>query len=241
MVEQKEKEEQGQTGRNIKEEGSSAPLGGAGILDELYGRLADLIPEALAEDFVGRGFAKGRYYDGAEKRILVVEKIPRPERVSGAACAHAGGHVGGHGEDDKDFTPVIARVAANLLGIKSTEWTDYVAWTYLYKLAPRIGKPDSTVYSKQKALCQEIIREEIRTLSPTLVLFLTGWGGVWDFDLPLSSLLKGEAVEGWGRMENGTDLIVTRYAVRRPEEKFASDILEKIQQLEELEMGETGI
>ena len=136
---------------------------------------------------------------------------------------------------------MIARIAANLLSVKSTEWTDHVAWTYLYKLAPVKGKPDSVIYGKQKALCEEIIKEEIRTLKPTIVLFLTGWGGVWDFDLPLSSLLKGEAVEGWGRMEDGTKLIVTRYAVRRPEEKFASDILEKIHQLEELEMEEAGI
>lgn len=195
-------------------------------LAELYDRLAELIPEALAEDFVGRGYAKGKYYDGEETRILVVEKVPRPEAET--AEHH-------HGEDEKDFFGVVRHIARHLLPDAGDDWQDRIAWTYLYKLAPLRGKPDSFLYEKQKALCGEILKAEIELLRPTLVLFFTGWGSVWDFDFPLSSLLKGEAVEGWGEGENGEKLIVTRYAVRKPEEKFAHDILEKIKTLEELE------
>lgn len=211
-------------------------------LQELYGQLADLIPEALAEDFVGMGYAKGRYYDAADTRILIVEKVPRTKQESGHGCCHHGHGQQqlGHGqEDDKDFTGVVARITKELLG--TADWQDQVAWTYLYKLAPKIGKPDQVIYNKQKELCEEIIKTEIEVLKPTLVLFLTGWGSVWNFDLPLSSLLKGEAVEGWGRAENGADLIVTRYAVRKPDDKFAMDILEKIKCLEELDEGDAGI
>lgn len=209
-------------------------------LQRLYKALADLIPEALSEDFVGKGYAKGKYYDGAEKRILVVEKIPRPEEKQMDGCC---GH--GHGlkqrEDEKDFSRVVSRIARELLGKRDADWQERIAWTYLYKLAPRKGRADDTIYRKQKALCEEIIKMEIEVLRPTHVLFLTGWGSVWNFDLPLSSRLKGEAVEGWGKAEDGTNYIVTRYAVRKPEDRFAADILEKIKLLEELDKEEEGI
>lgn len=195
-------------------------------LAELYGELSELIPDELAEDFVGRGYAKGKYYDGEETRILVVEKVPRPE-------AEAAEHH--HGEDEKDFSGVVRHIARHLLPDAKDNWQERIAWTYLYKLAPLKGKPQPFLYEKQKALCGEILRAEIELLRPTHVLFCTGWGSVWDFGFPLSSLLKGEAVEGWGEWENGAKLIVTRYAVRKPEEKFAHDILEKIATLEQLE------
>lgn len=195
-------------------------------LSELYEQLSDLIPEALAEDFVGRGYAKGKYYDGEETRILIVEKTPRPEAEAAAYQ---------HGEDEKDFFGVAGHIARHLLKDAKDDWQDRIAWTYLYKLAPLRGKPQPFLYEKQKALCDEILKTEIELLRPTHVLLFTGWGSVWDFDLPLSSLLKGEAVEGWGVGEHDEKLIVTRYAVRKPEEKFAHDILEKIKTLEEME------
>lgn len=211
-------------------------------LQELYESLAEVIPEALAEDFVGMGYAKGKYYDSAEKRILVVEKIPRPDVSRGCGCGgtHVHGHSHGHDgdgplEDEKDFTAVVSRLVRELLGVSGEDWQQYTAWTYLYKLAPKTGKPDGVILGKQKALCQEIIKAEIQVMKPTHVLFLTGWGSVWDWDLPLFSLLKGEAVEAWGETEEDAKLIVTRYAVRRPEDKFAMDILEKIRLLEEME------
>lgn len=203
-------------------------------LEELYRELADLIPEALTEDFVGMGFAKGKYYNDGETRILVVEKIPRPDRAGGQSAAEPKA-------DEKDFSEITARIARSLLGVKEAEWPERVAWTYLYKLAPRKGKPDDVIYRKQKALCEEIIKLELQVLNPTHVLFFTGWSSVWDFDLPLTPLLKGEAVEAWGQTENGAKLIVTRYAVRKPEDKFALDIVEKIKRLEELIDGEAGI
>lgn len=201
-------------------------------LQELYEKLADLIPEELAEDFVGMGYAKGRYYDEAEKRILVVEKIPRPENAPHAHHGH---------EDEKDFTKVAGRIAGSLLGVGDGDWQDRIAWTYLYKLAAKKGKTDEEICRKQKGLCEEIIKTEIEALKPTHILFFTGWGSVWNFDLPLSSLLKGEAVEGWGKAENGASLIVTRYAVRKPAAKFAMDILEKISMLEVSKGEEEGI
>ena len=195
-------------------------------LEELYKQLADLIPDALAEDFVGMGYAKGRFYDSAEKRILVVEKIPRPGKA-GCGCHKEGW------EDEKDFANVVGLAVRQLLGEKMP-WQDYIAWSYLYKLAPKTGKPDDTIYRKQKELCKEIMECELELLNPTHVLFLTGWGGIWDFGLPLTSLLKGEAVEAWGKTEDGKNLIVTRYAVRKPEESFALQIVERIKLLEEL-------
>ena len=282
-------------------------------LETLYGELSDLIPEALAEDFIGAGYAKGKDYEQEEIRILVVEKVPRPKEWTsnsdvdrpdsassccgaeawkgsshqGSTCSCGGedssdedcncgcscgcdpteksddaeGDVAGHRhgsvpygcesehihknggdgheqrhithpfqkEDEKDFTGVVSRIARHIFGTKDAAWQDRVAWTYLYKLAPKVGKPDEFIYKKQKSLCEEIIKAEIEVLNPTHVLFFAGWGSVWDFDLPLTPVLKGDAVEALGQTEDGKQLIVTRYAVRKPEDKFVLGILEKME------------
>ncbi len=179
-------------------------------LNQLYESLADLISEGEVEGLQGRGYAAGSLYEENEKKLMIVGKT--------------------FAFEDTEFWGPIQHIAEHFLGKHCGEWTEYLAWSSLYKLTPKSGEPLSReLMEKQKDLCKEIILAELDLLEPTHVLFLTGWSGIWDFDLPISSLLKGETLEGIGTTESGALLMVTRSNVRQLEGKFVHDVMDCIE------------
>lgn len=178
-------------------------------LEALYEKLADQVPEEQMEELEGKGYAVGKQYSNNEKRLLVVAKTFEFE--------------------DTEFWGPLKHITEHFLGQHDPEWMENVAWTSLYKLTPRDGqKMSRDLMDMQKDLCKEILNAEMDLLDPTHVLFLTGWTGIWDFDLPIVSLLKGETLEGIGESETGALLMVTRSNVRQSEGKFVHDIMECI-------------
>ena len=227
-------------------------------LQELYEELVDLIPEEQIDEYMACGCSVGKNYEMMSKRLLVVEKIPKPAEPqcesqcgsqSGCDCdGDCGGDHHDHHDHDHahhnqsgfgngalnstDFTEVIGKISRHLLNIAPHQWPDSIAKTYLYKISPAQGKASADLLNRQHDLCRDILLEEIRTYRPTHILFLTGWSGVWDFDFPVYPLLKGEMVEAVGKTEDGAQILVSRYSIRDSEDKFAADIVSAFQALD---------
>lgn len=70
------------------------------------------------------------------------------------------------------FWGVAKKVAQELLEAKKREeWTRYIAWTNLCKVAPADGgNPNNTLYHAQKRACQEILKKELDIIKPTHIL-----------------------------------------------------------------------
>ena len=73
----------------------------------------------------------------------------------------------------------IWKVISNNTNFKDDEndrWVDYIAWTNLYKIAPKdTGNPTTTMAKKQLAACTDILRAEIEKFNPTHILFVAGY------------------------------------------------------------------
>lgn len=122
-------------------------------------------------------------------------------------------------------------------------WTDYIAWSNLYKIAPpHTDNPPKKMQNPQASICRKILKREIDTYKPTHILFLTGWD--WFCDSPkkdrdFSPLL--EEVRSIGRNARGNNIFVegtARYQADwgtanvviacRPEFRTSQPMLEQI-------------
>lgn len=118
-------------------------------------------------------------------------------------------------------------------------WTDYIAWTNLYKIAPKKqDNPTQTMCNKQLAACRDILKAEITLLKPTHILFLTGYYGWFEdftgiFDAEFSEIKEnkyrnGEKnnhfVETYATTKEGTKIIVACRPDQRDETAMLSDI-----------------
>lgn len=55
------------------------------------------------------------------------------------------------------------------------DWSDYVAWTNLFKVSPfKNGNPSNKLIKKTIDNCANILESEIRYLRPTHIIFVTG-------------------------------------------------------------------
>ncbi len=72
------------------------------------------------------------------------------------------------------FWAVAKEIAISLLNLENGgDWTKYVAWTNLAKLAPKEkGNPKGNMWDDQKEIAPEILKEELYILAPTHVLVI---------------------------------------------------------------------
>ncbi|MGN1249852.1 MAG: uracil-DNA glycosylase family protein [Candidatus Spyradocola sp.] len=109
-------------------------------------------------------------------------------------------------------------------------WLDCIAWTNLYKLAPKDGgNPTETMKKKQLSACREILRAEIAYFKPTHILFVTGYRGWFEpfqdlFDADFSPVPQN--VEAAAVTKNGLKIAVTC----RPERRRESAYIEAVTQ-----------
>ncbi len=101
----------------------------------------------------------------------------------------------------------------------------YVSWSNVTKVAPDGANPSDVLYYAQLEVCQRILAEEIRILSPRFVVFLTGYNWAIDF---LRFLNGGNAPthilkEPWGDYEactfriRETTCILSEHPMGKPE------------------------
>lgn len=120
-------------------------------------------------------------------------------------------------------------------------WLDTIAWTNLYKLAPRdTGNPTGSMCRRQLAACREILAAEIGIFNPTHILFATGYAGWFEafqdlfdgkFSVPRQNIPRGQKknavfVECCGETESGIRIVVACRPERRNEERYVSDVLQ---------------
>ncbi|MCM1245839.1 MAG: hypothetical protein NC293_09390 [Roseburia sp.] len=73
------------------------------------------------------------------------------------------------------------------------KWTDYIAWTNLYKVAPQDGgNPTTTMRNDQLEACREILVAEVKALNPTHILFVTGYEGWFD---EFEDIVHGDSIK----------------------------------------------
>ena len=74
------------------------------------------------------------------------------------------------------FWRTIEAVWRNLSGLEDFRFIDHIAWSNLYKIAPKeSGNPTITMRKRQFAACKDILETEIRAYNPTHILFITGY------------------------------------------------------------------
>lgn len=95
-------------------------------------------------------------------------------------------------------------------------WTDYIAWTNLYKIAPKDqGNPTQTMCNKQLKACQAILRAEISLLQPTHILFLTGYKGWFEDFAEIFDAEFSEVTENKYRGNEKNNVFVETYAITK--------------------------
>ncbi len=98
------------------------------------------------------------------------------------------------------FWRVVKNVASHFY---PDEWWAHVAWSNVCKIAPYAGgNPNDALYYAQLEDCCKILQEEIRILSPKVVVFLTGDGWANDVlrqlnDNEMPQVIKTETWESY--------------------------------------------
>ncbi len=63
-----------------------------------------------------------------------------------------------------------------ILNSEDSCFFDYIAWSNLYKIAPKeSGNPSNCLCKKQLDVCREILKREIEVFDPTHILLITDY------------------------------------------------------------------
>ena len=88
------------------------------------------------------------------------------------------------------FWRTTKNIWRKLSGKESDRWVDHIAWSNLYKVAPRndteetrydYANPSQTLCRKQLDACHKILQREVEEYKPTHLLFITGWDWLYDW------------------------------------------------------------
>ena len=125
--------------------------------------------------------------------------------------------------------------------LKIDRWVDHIAWSNLYKCAPKSsGNPSNKLCSIQADICRQYLLNEIELLKPTHILFVTGWEGwfssdkeIYDFSRLFPNVVeyKGSYVCGIGTYSlKGTDIpiIVSNRPDSRKKGSKESDYIDEV-------------
>ena len=110
------------------------------------------------------------------------------------------------------------------------DWSSYVCWTNLYKIAPAGGgNPGGKLEEVQRDLSGDLLQREIAAFEPRRVLVLTGrnWFEPFAARLSLNVVWRDEAraVEGVAE-DRGTRWVVAKHPERKPEDSAIAEILD---------------
>lgn len=108
------------------------------------------------------------------------------------------GNTQGYNTRHSAFWRIIKNVSSHFY---PTNWSSYVAWSDVCKVAPFDGgNPSDSLYKAQLEDCKKILDAEIKILSPKVVVFLTGQSWSKDFIRYLNKGQETHSVETklWG-------------------------------------------
>ena len=149
------------------------------------------------------------------------------------------GNNGNYYLSHSSFWRVTKKVLEQLTNESYLRFTDYLAWTNLYKIAPKdSGNPTASLCKKQSSFCFDILKKEINDFAPTHILLITGWNGwienskpEYDFSHLFTEKGKDNPVEyvectTTFRLDNGREIPVV--VICRPERKNEKDISDNV-------------
>lgn len=142
-----------------------------------------------------------------------------PNSISGYRCSRSA------------FWRIIYRVSKEFY---PNDWSEHIAWTNLYKVAPITGyNPSDSVCYAQLEACDAILNKEIKLLSPRYVIFLTSWNWLKDFSLVktmpnnaqqiISEKWDGYNAKKWDA--EGITYILTEHPMVKPEDSHTKALL----------------
>lgn len=149
--------------------------------------------------------ADGRCGVAAKARSSSEDETPYPMHW----IVYWAGRKDGYNPKRSAFWRVARRVLTAVCpeSAKTLEWPKHIAWSNLYKIAPKpsakeLGKsanPSLSLMELQKRGCVDLLRREVEELRPALVLVLTGWWWYWPFmealGVDTGEVKAGELVE----------------------------------------------
>lgn len=139
-----------------------------------------------------------------------------------------GDSVGKYNTKRSAFWRVSGAVTCALTGEQYDEcrWPSSLSWSNLYKVSPGAGgNPSNTLVNIQKDYCQKILKEEIKWLNPSQILFLTGWGWAQWF-LPDLQFVKDKTdevgIEASGTIFNQARVVVLPHPQGKAEQPLVA-------------------
>ncbi len=154
--------------------------------------------------------------------------VNRPDQMEWVNSLEGSGD--GYNTRKSAFWRVIKNVSKAVCN--EEDWFNHIAWSNLYKMSPESGNPSAFLQRVQRESCIKILNEEIKTLKPNFIIFLTsGWEGFFIDRLGLDSEKSQKTI--WSDYEtiyqnnNGTMIIQSMH----PQGKDESSHIEALQKI----------
>ncbi|GAA4356546.1 hypothetical protein [Kangiella marina] len=137
------------------------------------------------------------------------------------------------------FWRVNQKVLTKLGITDAKDWYHHLYWTNLYKVAPHSGgNPSNALIRAQQAVCNDILKEEIRSQEPRRILMLTSksWANLFIENNVVASehkpLLKYiDFVGYWKSGDESIPLVIAEHPQGRKEELLASNVCSALNSL----------
>lgn len=163
-----------------------------------------------------------------------LDGVQRPTGSSGPMnwVAEQWGASEGYSTARSAFWRVIREVYAGISehAKEPSDWSDHLAWSNLYKLAPEDGgNPSETLSSLQFATCLRMFRTELDEFAPRHVVILSGWGWARPFIEPTCDWSPGEGhVEAAARYSHDDDSVSKVVVAPHPQGRSESPLAQAV-------------
>ena len=133
------------------------------------------------------------------------------------------------------FWRVTERITKEIFKNSNDDWTHYIAWSNLFKIAPKSGgnrNPNNTEQTAQEKW-KELIFMEIDILQPKYVLMITDWELWAEKLIEEESFVTIKEIQNWKKEKeyvrfvgkyNTSKIIITFRPEREPEDNFINDV-----------------
>jgi hypothetical protein len=125
------------------------------------------------------------------------------------------------------FWRVTRQATLAALNVDPGEWSSFVCWSNLYKLAPAGGgNPSDALARAQLPVAADMIHPEVTEFAPTRVLVLAGmsWFRPFAEVLRLAVEPRHGFVEAVGK-DSARRWVIARHPMRKPEQPFVQEVL----------------
>jgi hypothetical protein len=117
---------------------------------------------------------------------------------------------------------------------ETQNWSSYLVWTNLYKVAPaKGGNPSEKLCNAQFENCLSMLEAEIELFKPKRILFLTGYNWFKDFDkikFKNKKTYSDKLIE-WEGYFDKIKIVVAKHPERKDETKYVEQVVKSFSSL----------